>query len=147
MEKLHFTVNINVPKEKVWKVLWDLDSYRKWTTAFAEGSDVKTDNWKKGSKVLFVGPNGNGMVSSVAENKPNEFMSFQHWGEIKNGVEDTTSDAVKAWSGSVENYTLKEVNGKTELSIDMDIADEYKDMFSKMWPNALAIVKRLAEEN
>ncbi|MNC97967.1 hypothetical protein D3C83_157980 [compost metagenome] len=74
-------------------------------------------------------------------------MSFRHLGEIKNGVEDTTSDAVKTWSGSMENYTLKEINGKTELSIDMDIADEFKEMFSKMWPNALANVKRLAEEN
>lgn len=147
MEKLNFSISIDAPKEKVWNILWNLDSYRKWTKAFSEASDVKTDNWKKGSKVLFVDANGNGMISSVAENKPNEYMSFQHWGEIKNGVEDTTSEAVKAWSGSTENYTLKEVNGKTELLIDMDIAEEYKDMFSKMWPNALANVKRLAEEN
>ena len=46
MEKMNFSIDINAPKEKVWNVLWDDDSYRKWTSAFAEGSYAKTDNWK-----------------------------------------------------------------------------------------------------
>ncbi|MEI9944422.1 MAG: SRPBCC domain-containing protein [Chitinophagaceae bacterium] len=145
MEKLHFSININAPKEKVWQTLWNDATYRKWTSAFGEGSHAKTDNWKEGSKVLFLGSEDSGMVSTVAANKPNEFMSFKHLGEIHNGVEDTTSDKVKAWAGSTENYTLKDTNGKTELLIDMDITEEFKDMFTKMWPNALKNVKELAE--
>jgi hypothetical protein len=29
--------------------------------------------------------------------------------------------------------------------IDMEIEEEYEEMFSKMWPNALEKLKRLAE--
>ena len=144
MEKLNFNVMINATPEKVWKVLWTDDTYRKWTSAFAEGSYAETD-WKQGSKVLFLDGEGRGMVSRIAENRPNEYMSIEHLGEVNNGVEDTISSKVKEWVGAHENYTLKKVNGKTELAIDMDITEEYKDMFSKMWPAALDNVKRLSE--
>lgn len=145
MEKIHFKTTIKAPKEKVWNVLWDLESYKKWTKAFSESSDVETDGWKEGSKVIFGDGNGCGMIAMVAANKPNEFMSFKHLGQINNGVEDTTSDKVKDWVGALENYTLKENNGETELLIDMDINAEFKDMFSQMWPKALQSVKELSE--
>ncbi len=145
MQKINFSTTINAPKEKVWEILWNLDSYRAWTSAFHEGSYAVTDNWKEGTKVLFLGPGGSGMVSEVAANKPNEYMSFKHLGEVKDGVEDTTSDNVKIWAGSTENYTLKGDNGTTTLSVDMDISDEFKEMFEKMWPKALEKVKALAE--
>jgi Activator of Hsp90 ATPase homolog 1-like protein len=144
MEKLNFSIVINATPEKVWKVLWGEDTYPKWTAAFAEGSNVETD-WKQGSKVLFGDGKGSGMVSRIAESRPNEYMSFEHLGEMKDGVEDTTSDRVKQWAGSHENYTLKKVNGKTELIIDMDINDQFKEMFAKIWPVALENVKKLSE--
>ena len=144
MEKLNFKTVINATPEKIWNVLWNDETYRKWTSAFSEGSYAETD-WKQGSKVLFLDGNGQGMVSRIAENRPNEYMSIEHLGEVKDGVEDTTSDRVKQWAGAHENYSLKKVNGKTELSIDMDITDEYKDMFTQIWPKALENVKNLAE--
>ncbi len=112
---------------------------------FAEGSYAVTDNWKEGSEVKFLDPKDSGMISKVAANRPNEFMSFEHLGEIKDGVEDTNSDKVKEWAGAKENYMLKEKDGVTELAVDMDITDEYKDMFTEMWPKALENVKALAE--
>lgn len=147
MEKIQFSTSINAPREKVWNVLWDDDSYRNWTSAFAEGSHVQTDNWKEGSKVLFLDPNGSGMVSKVASNKPNEFMSFKHLGVVKDGIEDTGSEAVKGWAGAMENYTLTNENGKTKLVVDMDVTDDFKDYFLKTWPAALEKVKELAEKN
>jgi hypothetical protein len=147
MEKLKFNITIDAPREKVWQTLWSDDTYRAWTSAFSEGSHVVTDNWKEGSKVLFLDGTGQGMVSSVAKNIPNEYMSIKHLGEVTNGVEDTTSEKVKAWAGAMENYTLRTVNGKTELFIDTDITEEYKDMLGKMWPNALDKLKKLSEKN
>ncbi len=146
MEKLNFSTSINAPKEKVWKVLWDDASYREWTSAFCDGSFAETENWKEGSEVQFLDPNNCGMVSKVVVNKPNEYMSFQHLGEIKDGVEDRSSDKVKEWAGATENYTLKETGGVTALAVDLDIADEYKDMFAEMWPKALSKVKTLSEQ-
>jgi hypothetical protein len=147
MEKMNFSIDINAPKEKVWNVLWNDDSYRKWTSPFAEGSYAKTDNWKEGSKVLFLSPEGDGMVSKVASNKKNEFMSFEHLGVVKNGIEDTESDSVKGWAGAKENYRLIDENGKTKLAVDMDSTDEFKDYFLKTWPEALEKVKELSEKN
>ena len=144
MERKNFSISINASRAKIWDVLWSDSSYRKWTSVFAEGSRAETD-WKKGSKVLFHDGKGDGMVSTIMENIPNEFMSIKHLGEVKNGIEDTASEKVKQWAGAMENYTLKEVNGKTELNVDMDIAEEYKDYFLTTWPKALEKVKELAE--
>src|SRR5215218_277240 len=113
VEKINFKTSILAPKEVVWQVLWDDASYREWTSAFSEGSYAETDNWKQGTEVKFLSPSGGGMVSRVAVNRPNEYMSFEHLGEIKNGVEDRTSDKVKQWVGAKENYTLTENNGIT----------------------------------
>lgn len=140
MEKLKYSITINAPREKVWEILWNDDTYRKWTSAFNEGSHAVTD-WKEGSQVLFLDGDGRGMVSRIARKIPNEYMSFEHLGEV-NGA--TNTDAA-TWAGAKENYTLTAVNGKTELSMDMDIEEEYKEMFSKMWPIALDNIKKLAE--
>ena len=144
MDKLNFNIIIDAPREKVWNVLWKDATYREWTSAFMEGSHAISD-FRKGSKVLFLGGEGNGMVSRVADVRPPEFMSFEHLGEVKDGKEDTESEKVKAWAGSKENYTLKALNDKTEVLIEMDIAAEYKDMFNQLWPKALQKLKEVSE--
>lgn len=146
MEKMNFSVEINASKEHVWQILWNDATYRQWTSAFSETSHAVTDNWKEGTKVLFLDGSGAGMVSRVAANRPFEYMSFEHLGEVKDGVEDTTSDKVKPWSGSHENYTLTELNGMTTVDIEMDINNEFKDMFEQLWPKALAKLKEIAEK-
>lgn len=146
MVKHQFKTSIDASREKVWDILWKDETYRQWTTAFSEGSRAETD-WKKGSKVLFLDGTGQGMASTIADNKPNEFMSIKHLGVVKDGVEDYDSPEVKAWAGALENYTLKTVNGKTELTVEMDITEEYEKMFAEMWPKALKKVKELAEKN
>lgn len=148
MKKIKFSTIIDAPKEKVWKLLWDLESYQNWTSVFAPGSTVKTDNWREGSRIEFVDGNGNGMVSSVLANRENEYMSFKHLGEIKDGVADTSSDKVKSWAGAEETYTLNEKDGKTELVVEMDTAGaDFEDFLVKTWPAALEKIKGLAENN
>ena len=144
MDKLNFNIIIDVPRKKVWNVLWNDATYREWTSVFSEGSHAISD-FRKGSKVLFLDGKGSGMVSRVADVRKPEFMSFEHLGEVKNNVEDTESESVKAWAGSKENYTLKALNDKTEVMIDMDITDEFKEMFSQLVPKALQKLKEVAE--
>jgi hypothetical protein len=145
MEKVRFATIINAPREKVWSVLWTDESYRAWTSVFSEGSQAETD-WKKGSKVLFTDGKGSGMVSRIDDLVPNEFMSFQHLGELKDGVEDTTSERVQQWAGGRENYTLNAVDDNTELIVELDLLDEFKDYFMGTFPKALAKVKELSEQ-
>ncbi len=147
MQKQTYSIRIDAPREKVWNALWDLDNYRNWTKPFNEASNVETDGWKKGSDVKFTDGTGNGMLARVADNRPNEFMSFEHYGMIQDGVIDTESEKVKSWAGSHENYLLKNENGNTELVVEMDLSDEWKEYFDKTWPVALEKVKELAEKN
>jgi hypothetical protein len=146
MVRKEFKTTINAPREKVWEALWQDESYQEWTSVFAAGSKAETD-WKKGSKVLFTDGKGSGMVSRIADTIPNEYMSIEHLGFVKDGVEDTSSDEVKKWAGAMENYTLKNVSGKTELVVDMDLTEEYKDYFSETWPKALEKLKEITEKN
>lgn len=145
METLSFSIKINAPKEKVWNVLLEDKTYRVWTAEFSPGSHAVTD-WQEGSKTLFLGANGNGMVSTIVKNMHNEFLSIKHLGNVKDGAEDFDSEEAKEWSGAMENYTLKQTDGVTELKVDMDIADRYNDYFSKTWPKALKKVKELSEK-
>ena len=148
MNKLHFKIEINAPKEKVWNTMLDDKTYREWTEAFMPGSYYIGD-WSKGSKMLFIGPGENGdmgMVSRIKENEKYKFISIEHYGVIKDGKEDTSGDEVKAWAGAHENYTFTEKNGATEVLVDMDIVEEYKEMFEGMWPKALNKLKDLAEK-
>lgn len=149
MQKLNFKIDINAPKEKVWNTMLEDKTYREWTVAFSPGSHY-VGSWDKGSKILFLGPNEQGvmggMVSRIKENRLYEYISIEHLGVVNDGKEDTTSDAVKQWAGSLENYTFKDKNGKTELLVDLDINEEYKEMFEGMWPKALQKLKELAEK-
>jgi len=128
----------------------DDETYRQWTAAFNEGSYYK-GSWEKGSKILFIGPDPEtgreeGMVSRVAENRPYEYLSIEHLGIYKDGVEDTESEEAKKWAPAYENYTFVEKDGGTEVIIDQDIEDEYVEMFNKMWPDALERLKTIAEK-
>ena len=110
---------------------------------------ITLGSWDEGSKILFLGPANDGklggMVSRIKENKLHKFISIEHLGEVLDGVEDTTSDRVKIWAGALENYTFIDKDGKTELVVDMDINEEFKEMFEGMWPKALQKLKLLCE--
>ena len=146
MHKQQFKISINAPKEVVWNSLWEDASYREWTSAFTPDSHAVTD-WKKGSKILFLDGSDDGMVSQVADRRDNEYMSIQHIGIIQKGVEILDAPETKDWQG-FENYTLKTVNGKTEVVVELQfnhIKEEYLYHFNEAFPKALEILKQISE--
>lgn len=148
METLHFSITINAPKEMVWNTMLGEDTYREWTAEFMQGSYFE-GNWNEGSRIYFLAPGKNGktsgMVSRIKENRQHEHVSIEHLGFVENGIEDTTSEAVKSWAGARENYTFRENNGQTDVLVDMDTSEEYKEMFLETWPKALQKLKKLSE--
>ena len=73
-------------------------TYERWAAAFAEGSRFE-GSWAEGARIRFVGPDdGCGMVSMIEANRRPAFLSILHLGMLKDGVEDTTSEAVKGWA-------------------------------------------------
>ena len=142
MTRLHYTVDIDAPRERVWAVLWDDKTYRDWTSAFMEGSHAVSD-WKEGSKIQFLDPSGNGMAAIIEKKVPNERMTFRHIAEIKEGKEHP---APSSWANAREEYTLKDNGRGTTLTIDTDAADEHKETFEKAFPKALQRLKELATQ-
>lgn len=149
MKKLHFTTKINAPVDKVWHVMLDDPTYREWTSAFMPGSYFEGD-WSLDSEMKFLGPEEDGtlsgMLGKVVENTPNKFLSIEYRGQMIKGVEDTTSEEAMTWIGSHENYTFEEVDGGTQVTVDIETADHMADMFNGMWPKALENLKRIAEK-
>ncbi len=148
MEKLHQSIFINASPEKVWNTMLGKETYSQWTKAFDPTSRFEGD-WSEGSKILFIGNSEEGemgMVSRIAENRLHEYISIEHLGILKDGVEDTESEEAKKWSPAFENYTFTPKDGGTELTVDQDIETDMKEMFKKMWTEALELLKELAEK-
>jgi len=144
MKRLEFTTRIQASRDKVWQTLWGHETYPLWTAAFHEGSTAITD-WHVGSKVLFETPEGDGMYSVIDQSVPKEYMSFRHIGELKAGKELPIDERTKEWSGAMENYTLKEIVGGTELFVDVEISDQFAEMMGAAFPDALENLKMLCE--
>ncbi len=151
MKTLQFTKEIDATAQKVWDVLWNPETYSKWTSAFnpddPESGSMQTD-WQVGGKTLFLGNSGNGMVATIKSiDEPYELV-FKHLGEMIDGREDTTSERVKTWAGSLEEYYLTEQNGITTLraSVQIPDGDEGEEIMNLGFTAGLEVVKRLAEQ-
>jgi hypothetical protein len=144
MQRLQFSETIHAPVETVWRLMLAPDSYSDWTSAFAEGSRYE-GSWEQGEKIRFMGPSGDGMLSEIAENRRHAFLSIRHLGLLADGVEDTTSDAVRAWAPAYENYTFTAVPGGTRVDVDQDMPDEWAEHMLAAWPKALARLKAISE--
>lgn len=145
-KRLQFTEKISAPASVVWQHVTSPESYRVWTSAFAEGSHFK-GSWEQGSKIHFLSPSGDGMVAEIAESRTNEFISIRHLGFIAKGVEDTTSEAVRAWAPAHENYTFQPMPGGTMMVVDQDVSAEWEDYMREAWPKALVLLKKLCESS
>jgi uncharacterized protein YndB with AHSA1/START domain len=145
-KKMQFSTTIDAPRRDVWTWMLAPDTYTDWTQAFMEGSYYE-GSFDKGARVRFLTPGGKeGMVAEVVENRPGEFVSLKHLGEIKDGVEDFDSPQVKAWAPAFENYRFVDKDGATEVQIEMDVMPAYEDFMREAWPKALARLKALCEE-
>lgn len=142
---MKFSININAPKEKVWRVLFDDITYRQWTTPFHEGSYAK-GTWEKGSHIHFLGPDGRGMYGIIEENIPNEYMAIKQIGELANFEELPVDEKASAWGGSMETYRLIPHEDSTELIIELG-GDDYNtpDEMSQAFYPAMDIIKKLSE--
>ena len=152
MEKLQYNISIAAPANKIYDRMLGISakaSYEQWTAAFNPTSSYE-GSWTKGSKILFVGQDSKGekggMVSRIVENNPNQFVSIQHYGLLTAGKEITTGPEVQKWANGFENYSFKEENGETLVTVDLDTTEDFVSYMNEAYPKALAILKELCEE-
>jgi len=147
-EALHFEKNINASAKNVFETMLDKKQFPVWTAEFNPELHF-IGSWEKDCEIIFLGTdkdgNMGGMLSKVKENIPNKFISIEHLGLIQNGREITSGPEVEGWVGAMENYTFKEENGKTLVSVDVDVNQEFKSYFLKTWPKALKKLKTICE--
>lgn len=144
MKTLHFSVMINAPRQKVWRMMLGKETYTKWTAAFMKGSYYE-GSWEKGEKIKFLGPDSEGMSGVIAENRPFEFVSIKHIEPINKGDKTIANPDSETSPFGFENYTFSEKNGRTELSVDLEISPDFEDEMKDLWPKALAKLKKICE--
>jgi uncharacterized protein YndB with AHSA1/START domain len=145
LQRLQWSVEIAAPASKVYEVLIGPEGYRRWTAAFGDGLYFE-GAWQQGGRIRFLTPDGHGVLSEIAELRPNEFVSIRHIGYIDDdGVEDTGGDAILAWAPAYENYTLTATPQGTRLTVDQDITEDFEGM-PEAWPRALETLKSLCED-
>jgi uncharacterized protein YndB with AHSA1/START domain len=146
MKTLQYSITINAPREKVWDTMLGADTYGKWTGVSWPGSRYEGD-WKEGSQIRFVGPDGGGTVARITSVEPYKLVDAEHIAVIgEDGREDLDSDVAKTWVGTTERYTFNDKGGSTELVVDISTYPEWEAMFEEGWPDALEALKRLSEQ-
>lgn len=145
VETLEFAITIDAPVEAVWETMISPEGYARWTAPFMEGATFE-GSWAEGERMYFLAPGGSGMLAEIAENERNEVLSIRHLGYVTDGVEDTTSDAVRRWAPAYETYRFATVPGGTRVTVEQDVLAEYEGMMRETWPKALAALKVLCEE-
>lgn len=152
MKKLHFEVKISASATKVYDFLLGIknkSTYERWTALFNPTSTYE-GNWNKGSKILFIGTDEKGekggMISEIAENIPNRFVSIRHYGILKAGKELIEGPEVEKWAGGFENYSFEENNGITTVSVDVDTMEDFEDYMNQTFPKALVKLKEICEQ-
>jgi uncharacterized protein YndB with AHSA1/START domain len=147
MEKMQFKIQINAPVSKVFEVMLGKDTFKLWTAVFNPSSDFEGE-WKKGSKILFVGTNKEGkregMIGFVRELNQDKFVSIEYVGVLDGGAEITEGPKAKEWFG-FENYTFEGNGGSTSVTVDIDVNDQMKEYFRETYPKALQKLKEIAE--
>jgi hypothetical protein len=52
---------------------------------------------------------------------------------------------VETWAGALENYSFRDLEGRTQVSVDIDCVPKYRSYFIETWPKALQILKTICE--
>ena len=86
------------------------------------------------------------MVTRIESFIPHTLISLRYEAGINEGVEDYTSEMIESMKGGHEIYRLSGDNGKTLLSIESDMTEEYFDMMSEAWDRALEKIKAMSEK-
>lgn len=151
MQKLKFTTQISAPASQVYQTMLGLNNiktYEQWTAVFNPTSTYK-GTWKKGEKIYFIGTTEDGkqggMISEIADLIPNQFVSIHHLGILDGSKEVYEGPEVEEWAGGHENYSFKEKDGITTVTVDTDVTPQFLDYFNESWPKALERLKEISE--
>lgn len=141
MKELQFKIEINAPKEKVWRTLWYDETFRDWAGIVDPGTYV-VGELKEGSTVQFNSSEGYGVTSLVSKLIPHEYILFRHKADTQDDGERSRKDQ---WTGGQESYRITESGKGTTLEMRFDVPQELEKIMSISYPKALERIKKLSE--
>lgn len=142
MKEMHFSIEINATKQKVWDTLWQDETFRQWAGIIDPGTYMAGE-MKEGDEVQFISSeNGYGVTSLVEKLVAGEFLLLRHRADTQ---EDGKRERENEWTGGKESYSLAEKDSTTTLTVAFDVPPEMEEYFKVNYPKALERVKVLAE--
>ena len=66
-------------------------------------------------------------------------------GVDEKGEKITSGPEVEKWTNGCENFSFLEKNGVTQVTVEMDITEDFLDYMNESYPKALAKLKELCE--
>ena len=139
-------IDINAPKDKVWKVLLEDATFRVWGAEFSPGTFAISD-WQVGSKVTFQDASNSGLVGKIVEHVPNEVITMQYYAELQDNREVYDTPDAEAIKGGIETYHVSEKDGVTHLTIAADMSMRMAELMEDSWDRAILKIKELSENN
>lgn len=142
MKEMHFSIEMNATRERVWDTLWQDETLREWASVIDPGTYMVGD-LKEGNEIQFISSvNGYGVTSLVEKLVTGEFLLLRHRADTQ---EDGKRKRDREWSGGEESYSLADNDGTTTLTVAFDVPPELEEEFKVSYPKALERVKVLAE--
>ena len=141
---LEYQIEIEAPPEVVWERMLSPEGYAEWTKPFGPSTTFE-GSWQEGERMRFLNPGNSGMVAVIAASRPANLLVIQHVGMVVNGVEDTTSEGIRAWAPAHENYHLRPTATGTLLSVQHECLDGFEGYMDVVWPRSLEALKTLCE--
>lgn len=143
MKEMQFSITIYSSKERVWDILWQDDTFRKWAGLIDPGTYMQ-GVLEVGNEVQFISSiNGYGVTSLVEELVLGESLVLRHHADTQ---ENGSKEREKEWTGGKESYSLHEQDGMTTLTVSFDVPEDLEEYFSTTYPKALEKVREMAEK-
>lgn len=140
MKEYQFSISIIAPKEKVWFIMWNDNTFRDWANFIDEGMYM-VGEMKEGNNIHFISPiNNYGVISKIEKLIPNEYIVFKHQVDTIGNVKRDNE-----WSGGTESYNLSFKDGITTLITKTELPINQIETFNTFVPQSLNRIKELSE--
>jgi hypothetical protein len=138
-------ITINAPRRAVRDTRRAPTTYVQWARAFSPSSSYRGER-QQGSVIDFIDPDLGGtgaILETVEENARNVARHVAVVGT--DATEYTTSEMAAKWIRTVETDRFDETEGSTTRAVEIRTHEDFVEMFSGAWPQALDLLEQLCE--
>ncbi len=142
MTNLHYKIILNNNVEYVFDKLFAKAEYKEWTRVFNPSSDYD-GILGLGEEIFFKDADNNGMLSKVSKYEVNKVIEFSYLASVEEGVKTEFEDR-----SNFERYTFTSLQDEmVMIDVDLNIPDEYLEMFEDMWAQAIVLIQDLFDND